>query len=218
MTSTPGLPNVEIDHLIVAATSLAQGVDWIEGKLGVRPQPGGKHLSMGTHNAVLSLGPRCYLELMAIDPECAEPLRRRWFDLDEPRMRAALAEGPALIHWVARTRDIESDALRGHVDLGTILPMRRGDLAWRMTVPDDGHRPGRGLVPTLIQWPDARHPADGMSDAGLRLVALAGEHPEPAPVRAALAALGLSDTLKVTYGTAPRLAAMLRTPRGIVTL
>lgn len=218
MTGKSSLPHVEIDHLIVAATSLAKGADWIEGKLGVRPQPGGKHLSMGTHNAVLSLGPRRYLELMAIDPEGAEPLRKRWFDLDEPRMRAALAEGPALIHWAARTRDIESDARRNHVDLGTILPMRRGDIEWRMTVPDDGHRPGRGLVPTLIQWPDARHPADGMNDAGLRLVALAGEHPEPAPVRAALAALGLSDTLKVTYGTVPRLAAMLRTPRGIVTL
>jgi hypothetical protein len=37
-------------------------------------------------------------------------------------------------------------------------------------------------------------------------------------VRAALAALGLSDTLKVTYGRTPRLAAMLRSPRGIVTL
>jgi hypothetical protein len=49
-------------------------------------------------------------------------------------------------------------------------------------------------------------------------VALAGEHPDPAPVRAALAALGLSETLKVTYGRSPRLAAMLRTPRGIVTL
>ena len=65
---------------------------------------------------------------------------------------------------------------------------------------------------------DERHPADALPDAGVRLVALAGEHPEPAPIRAALAALGLADTLKVTYGRAPRLAAMLRTPRGIVTL
>jgi len=218
MTGKPLLPKVELDHLIVAATSLAKGADWIEGQLGVRPQPGGKHLSMGTHNAVLSLGPRLFLEVMAIDPEGATPLRKRWFDLDDPRMRAAIAEGPTLIHWVARTREIESDALRGRVDLGTILPMRRGDLEWRITVPDDGHLPGRGLVPTLIQWSDERHPADRLNDSGVRLVALGGEHPEPAPVRAALAALGLSDTLKVTYGTAPRLAAMLRTPRGTVTL
>jgi hypothetical protein len=85
-------------------------------------------------------------------------------------------------------------------------------------VPDDGHLPSRGLVPTLIEWSDAKHPSQRLADSGLRLVALAGEHPEPAPVRAELAALGLSDMLKVTYARSPRLAAMLRTPRGIVTL
>ena len=51
-----------------------------------------------------------------------------------------------------------------------------------------------------------------------RCVALAGEHPEPAPIRAALARLALDETVKVTYGQSPRLAAMIRTPRGIVTL
>lgn len=212
------LPNLTPDHLVVAAASLAHGVDWIESRLGVRPQPGGKHPAMGTHNALLSLGPRLYLEVMAIDPDGATPLRARWFDLDEPRMRATLAEGPALIHWVVRSRDIATDATRSRVDLGTILPMRRGEFEWRITVPDDGHLPERGLVPTLIQWSDERHPTGSLYDAGVRLAALAGELPEPAPVRAALAAFGLSDTLKVTYGTVPRLAAMLRTPRGVVTL
>jgi len=57
-----------------------------------------------------------------------------------------------------------------------------------------------------------------LPDSGIRLVALAGEHPDPATIRAALASLQLSDPLKVTYGRHPRLAAMLRTPRGIVTL
>ena len=73
-------------------------------------------------------------------------------------------------------------------------------------------------MPTLIEWSDARHPTDALPDAGVELVALAAEHPEPAPVRAALAALSLAETLKVTYGRSPRLAAMLRTPRGMVTL
>ena len=34
----------------------------------------------------------------------------------------------------------------------------------------------------------------------------------------ALAALGLSDTMKVTYGKSPRVAAMVRTSRGVATL
>ena len=133
-------------------------------------------------------------------------------------MRARLAESPALTHWVVRTRDIASDARASVVDLGTILTMQRGDFEWRITVPDDGHLPERGLVPTLIEWSDRRHPTDALPDAGLRLVTLGAEHPEPGPVRRALSALGLSETLKVTYGREPRLAAMLRTPRGTVTL
>ena len=211
-------PDVAADHLIVGAASLRAGIEWAENRLGVRAQAGGQHVTMGTHNALFGLGPRLFLEIIAIDPAATAPTRPRWFDLVEPRMRARLIESPALIHWVARSRDLEADAAQSSVDLGTITPLCRGDYTWRLTIPADGHLPERGLVPTLIQWSDHRHPADALPDAGLRLVALAGEHPDPAPVRRALIALGVGDTLKVTYGRTPRLAAMLRTPRGTVTL
>jgi len=208
---------VEPDHLVVAALTLAQGCDWIEAQLGARPQPGGKHANMGTHNALLGLGPRFYLEVIAIDQDGVAPPRPRWFDLDEPRMKAALAEGPQLVHWAARTDDIEG-AVRRVPELGVVTRASRGEWSWRITIPDDGHRPGRGLVPTLIEWPGPRHPADALPDSGRRLTVLAGEHPEPAAIRASIAALGLSDTLKITYAKSPRLAAMIRTPRGVATL
>lgn len=208
---------VEPDHLVVAALNLEQGCDWVEERLGRRPQPGGKHVPMGTHNALLGMGPRFYLEVVAVDPEGARPARPRWFDLDEPRMKAALAEGPQLINWVARTNDIAAAVAR-IPDLGVVTPMARGEWSWRITIPDDGHRPARGLVPTLIAWPDARHPADHLPDHGLRVAVMAGEHPEPALVRSELAALGLSETLKVTYAKSPRFAAMIRTARGVATL
>ena len=96
--------------------------------------------------------------------------------------------------------------------------MARGDYRWRITIPDDGARPGRGIVPTLIQWDVPQHPADGLPKSGVTLAHLAASHPEPADVRAALAALGLREALAVTYDRETRLAAMLRTPRGIVTL
>ena len=83
----------EADHLVVGALTLDAGCDWVEERLGVRPQPGGQHVKMGTHNALLSLGPRLYLEVIAIDPAGSAPARARWFDLDEPRMKAALANG-----------------------------------------------------------------------------------------------------------------------------
>ena len=207
----------EPDHLVVVAQTLAAGCDWVESKLGVRVQPGGRHATMGTHNGLIGLGPRFYLEVIAVDPEGEIPQRPRWFDLDEPRMKAALAEGPHLAHWVARTNDIAAAAAR-LPGQGAVTPMARGDFSWRITIPDDGHRPGRGLVPTLIEWSDARHPADRLPDGGLRLAAIAGEHPEPDSIRAQIAALGLSDTLKITYAKSPRLAAMIRSPRGIVVL
>jgi Glyoxalase-like domain len=205
------------DHLIVAAETLEAGCDFIEARLGVRPQPGGKHVTMGTHNALLGLGTRFYLEVIAIDPDGAIPSQPRWFDLDEPRMRATLTEGPRLIHFAAATNDIAGAVQRCPIDLGAVHPMARADFRWWMTIPADGHLPGRGLVPTLIQWSDARHPADNLPDAGLRLAALAGEHPDPAPIRSAIAALGLSDDVKITFAQSPRLAAMVRTPQGMAT-
>jgi hypothetical protein len=57
-----------------------------------------------------------------------------------------------------------------------------------------------------------------MTDASVRIAALAAAHPEPGSMRAVLAALDLSETLKVTFDAAPRLAAMLSTRRGTVTL
>ena len=206
------------DHLVLAAATLEQGEDHIEALLGVRPQRGGKHVAMGTHNSLLRLGERSYLEVIAIDPEGEAPLHPRWFALDTASMRMALREAPRLIHWVARTEDIDAARLACSVDLGPAHAMERGAFRWRITIPDDGHLPGGGVLPTLIQWADARHPADAMADSHIRLVTLAGAHPEPAMIRSALAALGLDDILRVTYGAQPRLAAMLQTPRGPVSL
>ena len=36
---------------------------------GATPRPGGKHAGMGTHNALVKLGERLYLEIIAIDPD-----------------------------------------------------------------------------------------------------------------------------------------------------
>lgn len=207
-----------LDHLIVAAATLEQGEDHLESLLGARPRRGGKHVAMGTHNSVMRLGDGVYLELIAIDPDGITPDRPRWFDLDQPAMRASLAQQPRLIHWVARCDDIEAARKVSPSDHGLAYPMKRAQYSWRMTIPDDGHLPGDGLIPTLIEWADEHHPSDGLADDRIGVVTMAGAHPEPATIRDALAKLGLPEMLKVTYAVKPRLAAMLRTPRGTVTL
>jgi hypothetical protein len=207
-----------LDHLVIAAATLEQGENHLEALLGVRPKRGGKHVAMGTHNSVLRLDDGAYLEIIAVDPEGITPDRPRWFELDTPSMRASLAHGPRLIHWVARCDDIDAARDLSPADYGLIYPMQRASYSWRMTIPDDGHLPGGGLLPTLIQWSGSHHPADALDDGHIRVAAVAGAHPEPATIRTSLEGLGLRDVLKVTYAVSPRLAAMLRTPRGTVTL
>lgn len=210
------MPSAVLDHLVVAAATLEQGEDYFEARLGVRPLRGGKHVAMGTHNSLLKLGEKTYLEVIAIDPEGVAPGRARWFGLDAAALRTEAQKAPRLIHWVARTDDIFAARRACPVDCGEVHAMTRGAFEWRITIPADGHLPGGGLLPTLIQWADERHPADAMPDVGVRLVALAGAHPEPNAIRSALAALSLSETIKVTFAVTPRLAAMLQTTRGPV--
>lgn len=211
-------PTAVFDHLVVAAATLEQGEDYLEQRLGARPQGGGKHRAMGTHNSLLKLGAQCYIEVIAIDPEAAAPRRPRWFALDAPALQSSLRDGPRLIHWVARTTEIAAARRAFRFDPGAAQSMTRDAYQWWITIPPDGTLPAAGVLPSLIQWGGARHPADALPDIGVRLLTLAGAHPEPALVRSTLAALALSDTIRITYGALPRLAAMLQTPRGPVTL
>ena len=211
-------PPAQLDHLVFAATTLADGIEYVAEVTGTTPQPGGRHVAMGTHNALLRLGERVYLEIIAIDPDGAAPPRPRWFDLDDIALQSELTERPQLVAWVARTADIERSAAACPIPLGAITPVQRGDYRWRITIPDDGRRPGRGIVPTLIQWDVPMHPADRLPASSVSIAQIAAAHADPAHVRAALAALGLAEVVQVTFDGNARLAAMLRTPRGLVTL
>ena len=154
-----------LDHLVVAARTLDEGVRWVSQRLGAAPAAGGKHAAMGTHNRLLSLGPDAYLEIIAIDPDAAPPGRPRWFSMDTPAMAARLARAPALVHWVARTDDIDRELAGQDVE---ILEMQRGEFRWRIGVPRDGLLADGGARPTLIQW-ISRSPAAVLPDAGVRL-------------------------------------------------
>lgn len=207
-----------IDHLIVGADTLEQGATYVEEHLGVAMQTGGRHVAMGTHNMVLKLGPRVYLEVIAIDTAGVAPSRSRWFGLDEAATRARLKERPRLLTWAARTGDIDAAVNNSSIAIGTIHPMARGDYTWRITIPDDGKLVFDGLMPTLIQWDGDAHPADRLEERGAALVKLAGAHPQPDALHAALRRLGLEAEIEIANAQRAELSATLRGPRGNWTL
>ncbi|MDD0840157.1 VOC family protein [Curvibacter sp. HBC61] len=218
-----------LDHLVVLAHTLDEGVAWCEATLGVTPSAGGAHPLMGTHNRLLRLrsasGQPAYLEILAVDPgqtpQRTAPLKR-WFDLDQPALQARLRQhGPSLQHWVARCPDVQGAGRAWQalgLERGPVLTASRqtahGLLSWQITVRDDGQRLLDGTLPTLIQWGD-QHPVDQLPDAGLELLDFRLSLPDPAPLDAALQALALPVPV---HAGPPQLQATLLSPRGRVTL
>lgn len=203
-----------VDHLVYAAPDLSAGVDRIIQMLGVEPAAGGQHPGRGTRNALLSLGPRTYLEIVGPDPDQPAPREPRWFGID--RLRE-----PRLVTWAAAAADLEALANRAAaagVELGPVAQGQRTRsdgvaLSWRFTDPTVVSCDG--LVPFLIDWGMSPHPAVA-APAGGELLALRSEHPDHASVEWRLRALGLD--LPVSHGSVPALIATIRTRRGDVEL
>lgn len=203
-----------IDHIIYAVPDRDAGIDQIEDLLGVRAAIGGRHIGLGTHNALLALGPHTYLEIIAPDPEQEEFRRPRIFGID------VLTE-PRLATWVARADDIGGTAalkLDQGKQLGEVLSGSRqtpsGDsLTWRFTDPFTVI--GGGIVPFLIDWGKSLHPSK-TAPPGASLVSLRAEHPDAEHVRTVLAQLDLD--LEVAPGPEPCLIAMIDSPNGWVEL
>jgi hypothetical protein len=204
------VPRSRVDHLIVTAASLAEGVEHVRRALGVEMQAGGEHVRMGTHNFLLKLGEKLYLEVIAANPGAPSPGRPRWFQLDEPDSVGA----PRLATWAARCDDIHTAAAASPVSLGKVEAMSRGSFEWLITVPDDGRLPLRGLAPTLIQWRSETHPAKTLKDLGCSLLRFEGVHPQPAKVTEMLRSIGFEGEFPVSAGETPHLAAHIQTPAG----
>ncbi|MCP3970189.1 MAG: VOC family protein [Rhodobacteraceae bacterium] len=198
---------LDLDHIVISAERLDDGVAFVGQTLGLRMAPGGKHPAMGTHNRLIGLG-QTYLEVIAIDPDAPPPAHRRWFGLD------AFRGAPRLTNWVARTTDLDAALALAPKGTGTPMRLSRGDLHWTIAVSQDGTLPYDGAFPGLIDWGDAQHPAARLPDAGARLETLQVAHPSGAELRVALAGFagGLED--HVTEAPRPGFRAVIATPGG----
>ena len=227
----------QIDHLVVMAASLDDGVQWCEDTMGITPGPGGEHEKYGTHNRLFKIAspqfPLAYFEIIAINPLAVIPKRAqatRWFDMDNLTLQKAVVQGPRLVHFVSSTEDVKAarHVLRTQgIERGQVVHASRqsskGTLNWQITVREDGERLFNGCLPTLIQWgkPDATeplrlHPRNSLPRSGVTLQSLTVSHPSGAKLQAAFDAIGLAH-IAIETGPA-NLVASLQTPKGLVQL
>lgn len=209
--------NVQLDHLVVAAVDLQEGVDFIQKELGVNIPFGGCHPKMGTHNHVMQLSNSAFLEVIAIDPDLSPPERPRWFGLDDPMIMKSLRESPQLLTWVVNCNNIDTVTKKADCSFGTPEPVSRGDLAWHFGLPADGRLLGGGFLPYLIQWHTEAHPAEGMADVGVDLISFEIYHPYPhwlKNILASISAEGLVTVFGIEKDQEASLKAVFSTPKG----
>jgi len=193
---------VALDHLLFGAPDLDGGVREVTARLGVAPAAGGVHPTMGTANALLSLGGGVYLEVLAPAPGQTE---LRGFG----RELAGL-ETPAIVNWAAQASDLAAVAAAataaGLVPSGPVPGSRRTEagelLEWRMLL-IGGHDFGT-FVPFFIDWGATQHPSI-TSPAGPRLLRFSVTHPRAAELSGLYGALALD--IEVAEGATPRFTA-----------
>jgi hypothetical protein len=205
-----------VDHLLLGVSDLDRGIAEIERQTGVKAVIGGSHPGVGTRNALISLGARQYLEIIAPDPtQMAYNFHIDVRTLSEPR----------LIAWAALTIDINATANRAREAGHQIFGPRGGSrarpdgktLKWKtLGVLNKLGLQGVEPIPFFIDWTaDSVHPSQD-SPKGCELQTLTIQHPDPERVIATLKGIGIEAGVK--QGENVRLTATLHTPKGKVEL
>lgn len=123
-----------LDHVLLGCDDLDRGIDFVEQHTGVRAAFGGVHPGRGTHNALLSLGERRYLEVIA--PDSKQDRIEQFAQKQVAHLKQL--SSPHLIGWAAHPGDLEKFSAR----------LREANIAF------DGPRPGSRQRPDgkLLQW------------------------------------------------------------------
>jgi hypothetical protein len=199
-----------LDHILLGCNDLQRGIDFVEQHTGVRAAFGGVHPGRGTQNALLSLGIRRYLEVIAPDPQQAAS------SSELPANLKKLAE-PRLVGWAAHPGDIQvlaADLAKAGIITEGPTPgsRKRPDgnvLHWKtLHLKDDAN----GLLPFFIEWSaDSSHPsADAPS--GCQLLRFELLTPDPAALAKTSAQVMLAAP--IAKGSSAQLHAVISGPKG----
>lgn len=196
------------DHLVWGTPDLSTGMEFLEEQTGIRPEYGGSHPGRGTHNALLRLGERQYLEILAPDP--GQPDVKPWMGIGGLQF-------PALIRWAFETNDIADCVRSWHregLTPGKLSPGKRSlpdgsILEWTLSDPDE--HADNMLIPFLIDWHGGLQPASGLP-GGCWLSELTGIHPQAKEISTLLHSVGIN--LRVAHGSDICLKAFIEGPKG----
>jgi hypothetical protein len=203
-----------LDHILLGSNDLQHAIDFVEKHTGVRAVFGGVHPGRGTQNALLSLGERRYLEIIAPDPaqpDAKNPLAPELRSLKQPRL-VGWAAHPGTIFAFAEKLRAAAIRFQGPTPGSRKRPDGRL-LQWQtLHLAEDAS----GLLPFFIEWAaDSPHPSTD-APKGCSLVSFAAQTPDPAKLSAKLAALNLD--LRVRKGDREGLRASIRGPQGSLEL
>jgi len=197
-----------LDHILLGCNNLQRGIDFVEQHTGVRATFGGVHPGRGTQNALVSLGERRYLEIIAPDPKQNGPA---W----HPQI-TTMTE-PRLIGWAAHVGDINQIASRLRQADSAYYGPESGSrkhpdgrvLSWKNLTLKDDHG---GLLPFFIEWSaDSKHPSED-APRGCRLDSFAAVSPNSDGLLQALKTLGVE--MPVVRGEKEHLLAKLSSSKG----
>lgn len=208
----PSVPT-DLDHILLGVNDLDRGIAWMEERSGVRAMFGGVHPGRGTRNALLSLGPRSYLEIIAPDPAQlssatpAESMGNHLKAFTEPRLIGWAAHTVSLMEVVKKAAaagiDIQNprDGSRARPD-GKILRWRSAALKSDFD----------GVLPFFIEWSaETIHPSQD-APAGCTLERFSIESPSVKDIRLVAGQLRLDVDVKP--GKEPLLRARITGKKG----
>lgn len=207
---------VILDHIMLGFHDLQQGIEWFQGHAGITLEIGGKHPGKGTQNALASLSPTAYLEVIAPDP-----------DQDDNAFTAVLRsvkDQPAIIAWAVQTTDIL--LVRNYFESMSLSPgplkegaRQRGDgstLHWKSMFLEKPVFPGSSFVPSnipfFLEWQDVNTHPSKTSPSGCSIDSFSIFHPQAEKFSDIFNAIGLS--VDVNFAEGNQMKLVLNSPKG----
>ena len=143
----------KLDHIVLGSFTLEEGTEFLENILQAKLSDIGYHKDMGTHNRVIRISEKVYIEVVAIDPKRKNLNNRKWFNLDNSNLQSKLKISPQIIGYVIENNDRN---INKYYD--PFFEASRDSYKWQFAMPTfknnilDSEIIEAGIIPSLISW------------------------------------------------------------------